>query len=374
MANIMDYIDWRGDIGFDEVGLNEVDSLIFSQLIYIRMKPYLPDEKHSKLTIGQLAKLYFSDNSVKQIEQMPNLFRHASNLLKKMASSERFKNCVIKYYVYDISEEEESQFSAVTIELPDNTVFVSYSGTDHSVVGWKENFNLSYLDETPGQAKAKNYLTYVAGRYAGGQEAVDKKADMCNLWIGGHSKGGNLAVFAAMHVDKDIQKHIRKVFNHDGPGFNHKMISTDGYKRIYDRIESFLPQSSVVGVLLEHVDDYEVVKSTNSGPLQHDVFSWEILGSHIVKADGLDRNSVRLDRTLRNWIGGMDEAQRRQFVDVLFSIASDSNFENLDQMSFKQLIGMIKAADELSKDDWNVLKDTVRQLIQAGVGVVRDDR
>lgn len=374
MANIMDYIDWRGDIGFDEVGLNEVDSLIFSQLIYIRMKPYLPEEKHSKLTIGQLAKLYFSDNSEKQIEQMPNLFRHASNLLKKMASSERFKNCVLKYYVYDISEEEESQFSAVTIELPDNTVFVSYSGTDHSVVGWKENFNLSYLDETPGQTKAKNYLTYVAGRYTGRQEAVDKKADMCNLWIGGHSKGGNLAVFAAMHVDKDIQKHIRKVFNHDGPGFNHKMISTDGYKRIYDRIESFLPQSSVVGVLLEHVDDYEVVKSTNSGPLQHDVFSWEILGAHIVKADGLDRNSVRLDRTLRNWIGGMDEAQRRQFVDVLFSIASDSNFENLDQMSFKQLIGMIKAADELSKDDWNVLKDTVRQLIQAGVGVVRDDR
>lgn len=374
MANIMDYIDWRGDIGFDAVGLNEVDSLIFSQLIYIRMKPYLPDEKHSKLTIGQLAKLYFSDNSEKQIEQMPNLFRHASKLLKKMAASERFKDCVLKYYVYDISEEEESQFSAVTIELPDNTVFVSYSGTDHSVVGWKENFNLSYLDETPGQTKAKNYLTYVAGTYTGGQEAVDKKADMCNLWIGGHSKGGNLAVFAAMHVDKDVQKRIIKVFNHDGPGFNHKMISTDGYKRVYDKIESFLPQSSVVGILLEHVDDYEVIKSTNSGPMQHDVFSWEILGAHIVKADGLDKNSVRLDRTLRNWIGGMDEAQRRQFVDVLFSIASDSNFENLDQMSFKQLIDMIKAADELSKDDWNVLKNTVRQLIQAGVGVVRNDR
>lgn len=374
MANIMDYIDWRGDIGFDAVGLNEVDSLIFSQLIYIQMKPYLPDEKHSKLTVAQLAKLYFADNSEEQIEQMPNLFRHASNLLKKMASSERFKDCALKYYVYDISEEEESQFSAVTIELPDNTVFVSYSGTDHSVVGWKENFNLSFLDETPGQAKAKNYLTYVAGRYTGGQEAVDKKADMCNLWIGGHSKGGNLAVFAAMHVDKDVQKRIIKVFNHDGPGFNHKMISTDGYKRVYDKIESFLPQSSVVGILLEHVDDYEVIKSTNSGPMQHDVFSWEILGAHIVKADGLDKNSVRLDRTLRNWIGGMDEAQRRQFVDVLFSIASDSNFENLDQMSFKQLIDMIKAADELSKDDWNVLKNTVRQLIQAGVGVVMDER
>lgn len=374
MANIMDYIDWRGDIGFDEAGLNEVDSLIFSQLIYIQMKPYLSDEKHSKLTIAQLAKLYFADNSDRQIDQMPNLFRHASRLLKKMAEAERFRDCVLRFYVYDISEEEESQFSAVTIELPDNTVFISYSGTDHSVVGWKENFNLSFLDETPGQAKAKNYLAYVAGRYAGNEAGVDKKADMCDLWIGGHSKGGNLAVFAAMHVDKTVQKRIKKVFNHDGPGFNHKMISTDGYRRVHDKIETFLPQSSVVGILLEHVDDYEVVKSTNAGPMQHDVFSWEVLGAHIVKADSLDKNSVRLDKTLRNWIGGMDEAQRRQFVDVLFSIASDSNFENLDQMSFKQLIGMIKAADELSKDDWNVLKNTVRQLIQAGVGVVRDDR
>ena len=145
-------------------------------------------------------------------------------------------------------------------------------------------------------------------------------------------------------------------------------------KRIFDRIETFLPQSSIVGLLLEHVDDYEVVRSTNLGPLQHDAFSWEIMGGSIIKADGLDKNSVRLDKTLRNWIGGMDEAQRKQFVNVLFSIASDSNFENLDQMSFKQLIEMIKAADELSKADWSMLKDTVRLLISAGVGVVRDEK
>lgn len=202
----------------------------------------------------------------------------------------------------------------------------------------------------------------------------NKSINTRKLWIGGHSKGGNLAVFAAMHVDKEVQDVIIKVFNFDGPGFNHKMIYTAGYKRIFDRIETFLPQSSIVGLLLEHVDDYEVVRSRNSGPLQHDAFSWEIMGGSIIKADGLDKNSVRLDKTLRNWIGSMDEAQRKQFVNVLFSIASDSNFENLDQMSFKQLIEMIKAADELSKADWSMLKDTVRLLISAGVGVVRDEK
>lgn len=392
-SNIMDYVDWRGDLGFDEAGLNEVDSLIFSQLIYVQMKPYLPEEDTSAITIKQLADMYCADNDDRSIEQMPNLFKHAAQLLKKMAESHRFGSCVLRHYVYDISEEEESQFSAVTIELPDNGIFVSYSGTDHSVVGWKENFNLSYLDETPGQTKACRYLSGVAGKYI--DKATDKnqnndsrqqtensaashketvRGKKYKLWIGGHSKGGNLAVFAAMHVDKDIQKHILKVFNHDGPGFNHKMISTDGYKRIFDRIDTFLPQSSVVGILLEHVDNYEVVKSKNQGPMQHDVFSWEILGPHIVKTESLDKNSVRLDRTLRAWIGGMDEAQRRKFVDALFSIAADSNFENLDQMSFKKLISMIKAADDLSRDDLNVIKNTIRQLILAGVDVVREDR
>ena len=242
------------------------------------------------------------------------------------------------------------------------------------MVGWKENFNLSYLDETPGQNKAKKYLKQVAAYICNDENINNKSISARRLWIGGHSKGGNLAVFAAMHVDKEVQDAIIKVYNFDGPGFNHKMIYTAGYKRIFDRIETFLPQSSIVGLLLEHVDDYEVVRSRNSGPLQHDAFSWEIMGSHIIKADGLDKNSVRLDKTLRNWIGSMDEAQRKQFVNVLFSIASDSNFENLDQMSFKQLIEMIKAADELSKDDWSMLKDTVRLLISAGVGVVRDEK
>ena len=338
MADIFDYIDWRGDIGFDRVPVNEVDSMTFSQLIYVKMQPYMPDIKKSKLTIKQLADMYLADNNDDDIESMPNLFRNAAKLLKKIAKSKRFGRCLLTHYVYDISLEEESQFSAVTIELSDGSIFVSYSGTDHSVVGWKENFNLSYLDETPGQKKAKKYLYHVAKVY---------DADM---WIGGHSKGGNLAVFAAMHVDRYIQKRIIKIFNLDGPGFNRKMISTEGYERIKSRIFTFLPQSSFVGLLLEHVDDYKVVKSTNSGPMQHDVFSWEVM------------------------VGGMDEKQRKRFTEALFSIAEESNFENLDRLSFKQAIGMIKAADELSKSDWNVLKTTIKQLIAAGVGTVRNEQ
>lgn len=214
MADIMDYIDWRGDIGFDEVHVNEVDGLIFSQLIYVQMKPYMPDAKKSYLTIKQLSSLYCADRSDDEIEQMPNLFRHSARLLQKLAHSRRYADCILRYYIYDISEKEESQFSAVTIELPDGTYFISYSGTDHSVVGWKENFNLSYLDETPGQNKAKKYLKQVAAYICNDDRVINEKAindkalddeninnksintsiDTRKLWIGGHSKGGNLAV------------------------------------------------------------------------------------------------------------------------------------------------------------------------------------
>jgi len=212
MADIMDYIDWRGDIGFDEVHVNEVDGLIFSQLIYVQMKPYMPDAKKSYLTIKQLSSLYCADHSDDEIEQMPNLFRHSARLLQKLAHSRRYADCILRYYIYDISEKEESQFSAVTIELPDGTYFISYSGTDHSVVGWKENFNLSYLDETPGQNKAKKYLKQVAAYICNDDRGINEKAindkalddeninnksiNTRKLWIGGHSKGGNLAVFA----------------------------------------------------------------------------------------------------------------------------------------------------------------------------------
>ena len=272
MADIMDYIDWRGDIGFDEVHVNEVDGLIFSQLIYVQMKPYMPDAKKSYLTIKQLSSLYCADHSDDEIEQMPNLFRHSARLLQKLAHSRRYADCILRYYIYDISEKEESQFSAVTIELPDGTYFISYSGTDHSVVGWKENFNLSYLDETPGQNKAKKYLKQVAAYICNDENINNKSINTRKLWIGGHSKGGNLAVFAAMHVDKKVQDVIIKVFNFDGPGFNHKMIYTAGYKRIFDRcgLDTKMVQSDsgAIGGSVSH--EFMVITDTDAG--ENDVF------------------------------------------------------------------------------------------------------
>ena len=228
MADIMDYIDWRGDIGFDEVQVNEVDGLIFSQLIYVQMKPYMPDAKKSYLTIKQLSSLYCADRSDDEIEQMPNLFRHSARLLQKLAHSRRYADCILRYYIYDISEKEESQFSAVTIELPDGTYFISYSGTDHSVVGWKENFNLSYLDETPGQNKAKKYLKQVAAYICNDDRVINEKAINDKALDDENIKDLDL-LFNDLNLQyKDIE---------DG------QVEIDKYHSLY--LENFMSQSSL---------------------------------------------------------------------------------------------------------------------------------
>ena len=332
---------------FTDGKLNEEFNGIYAGLI-----SYYPPETITSLIITRLISIITSITTLLNDQfqqQLNNLFTQLNNSISYLSyfpqTQDNTDEPIYAYYVklYEYFNSLLSSFNIHQIINDSNIYDFIYTVKYQLLVETDENIN-------------------------------NKSFNTRKLWIGGHSKGGNLAVFAAMHVDKEVQDVIIKVFNFDGPGFNHKMIYTAGYKRIFDRIETFLPQSSIVGLLLEHVDDYEVVRSRNSGPLQHDAFSWEIMGSHIIKADGLDKNSVRLDKTLRNWIGSMDEAQRKQFVNVLFSIASDSNFENLDQMSFKQLIEMIKAADELSKADWSILKDTVRLLISAGVGVVRDEK
>ena len=371
MADIMDYIDWRGDIGFDEVHVNEVDGLIFSQLIYVRMKPYMPDAKKSYLTIKQLSSLYCADHSDDEIEQMPNLFRHSARLLQKLAHSRRYADCILRYYIYDISEKEESQFSAVTIELPDGTYFISYSGTDHSVVGWKENFNLSYLDETPGQNKAKKYLKQVAAYICNDENINNKSISARRLWIGGHSKGGNLAVFAAMHVDKEVQDVIIKVFNFDGPGFNEATISSEEFGKVDMRIRTFVPQSSMIGILMWHREPFTIVRSNGVGVFQHDAYTWQIMGGDFIKLSERTGHSHFADDTIKRWLEELKPDMRRQAIDGIYAVLSASNGMNVsDLFEARNTMSVLKAAGAMDEKTRSAVLEAFRLLGSSMIGGV----
>ncbi len=358
MANIYDYIDWRGDLSIQSSPFNEVDNLILTQLIYLdftEIVPYIQSGK--KIHLNEAAELYFIRFSKETIEQMPVLKQNVSKLLLKMQQSTRYGALELSDYINEIDPLLESQFSAMKIGLPDGSIFLSFSGTDETVIGWKENFNMSYLSETPGQKKSVEYIEKTVPFYKN------------KLRVGGHSKGGNLAIYAAMYSKKSIQKRILEIYNNDGPGFTGKMILREGYANILPRIRTIIPQSSIIGMLLEHEEEMDIILSSNHGILQHDAFSWEVIGTKFVHLTDLTNESLTFTKTIKSWLAFMDEEQRKQFVDALFTILDKAGIDNTEQLyklNLSSFYDLIKAAEGLNKQEQSVLRKTIGLLIQIG--------
>jgi len=191
-----------------------------------------------------------------------------SKMLRKLMTSPRFRNMTLNGYTALLDDSIEQQFAALTIDLGNGSIYISFRGTDDTIVGWKEDLNMGFLEEIPSQKQAVEYVARVARQYS------DK-----TIRIGGHSKGGNLAVYSAAKSSGEIQERIVAVHNNDGPGFAWDISETPGHKRIASRIHTILPQTSVVGMLMEHEKRYQVVHSTYDGLYQHDGFSWQVLGT-----------------------------------------------------------------------------------------------
>ncbi len=353
--NIIDYIEWRGDLSFKQSPFNEVDNLIFSGLIYLEFSGIVPmaGEK-GRINLGEAAMNFFQKYPIEERDKLPYLQKTMSLVLEAMMHTTRFSRCMLSSYVNEIDMEHESQFCAMKIELEDGSVYIAFSGTDNTIIGWKENFNMSYLSETPGQKKAVEYVERTVPFYKN------------KLRFGGHSKGGNLAVYAAMYSRKSIQKRILEIFNNDGPGFTSAMIQKDGYQQILPKVRTILPQSSIIGMLLEHEEKVEVIQSSNKGIMQHDALSWNVRGASFVHVDGLTSESMKINLTLKKWIDSMDENQKHSFVDALFMIFEKANIndtEQLQKLNIKLVFEIIKALGELEPKTREVLIKTIKLLI-----------
>ena len=351
MSNLMDYLDWRGDLTFREAPFNEVDNLILAQLVYVEFAGIVPAPgEEGTITVKEACELFFAAHDRKEIMERVSMTKTAAFVLEKMAQTERFCNAQLFGYINDISKEEQSQFSVVCVRLDDKSIYVSFSGTDNTIVGWRENFNMGYLSETPGQLKAVDYLNHMV------------KEDWKKIRVGGHSKGGNLSVYASVKCDRNIQKRIVKVYSNDGPGFSEEMIQSKEYQRMLPKIKTILPESSIVGMLLEHQEKFEVVKSSQSGIQQHDAMSWEVLGNHFVFAENLSESSVMLDRTLKNWIYGLSAEEREEFVNILFGTLQSTGATTLDELTankFSMMTNISKTLSAMPVEKQQVLKDVI---------------
>lgn len=366
MANILDYIKWRGDITFDVAGFNEVDNLIFSKLAYLNFNGIVDASEEGGIPIENAVEIYFQENRL--VDRIPGDFYddNFEEFLQLLGNSRRFQNLRIKKYVQKRDEELGIQFSAMTVGLGDNSMYVSYRGTDDTLVGWKEDFMMSFMEVVPAQEEALNYLTWIGALYR-----YDK------FYIGGHSKGGNLAVYSAIHAPKAVQQRILLVYNNDGPGFKNEIIHHIGYQRIQDRIVTLVPQSSVVGMLMEHEEHYEVVSSVQTGIMQHDGFSWEVQRDQFLHLDAVTKESHRLDLTLKRFLEGLETEKREEFVHALFDVLSNREYKTLSDIKnggLKSLVSMVKTYEGLDKSTKQMFHHALKQLIQEGIRTVREEK
>ena len=364
MANILDYLDWRGDLTFDQAPFNEVDNLLLSQLVYVDLAGIVPGpESKEKIRVAEASRIFFATHDEQKILEKISMTKTAMYVLKKMAESERYKDALLGGYVNDISIEEQSQFAVLCVYLGDRSLFVAFSGTDDTIVGWRENFNMGYLDATPGQHKAVDYLNRMVG------------IGRWKVRVGGHSKGGNLAVYAAVHCRPIIKRKIISVYSNDGPGFSKEMVESEAYQEIIPKIRTIIPESSIVGLLLEHEEEFQVVKSTNVGVGQHDAMSWEVLGTHFVYTDKVAEQSLLLDETMKTWLVELDATQREIIVDAIFEMLDELNIRTVDDfthLKFSDLQEANKLRKNLPPETQELLGHALKLLVKTGKTAVEE--
>ncbi len=366
MANISDYLDWRGDIPMSVDPFNEVDNLVLAELAYTDFADIVPppSKEHQYVTLQDACEMFFSMYSEEEIMEKNSTTKVAPFLMKKMIKSKRFESMLLMDYVNEIDEENQTQFSVISFLLPDDTIFVSFRGTDNTIVGWKEDFNMSFLYQTQGQIRAARYLDDWFGD-------TTKK-----LRLGGHSKGGNFAVYAAAFCHPRIQERIVQVYSNDGPGFLKKITEQPQYQKMLPKVISTIPESSIVGMLLENELDHRVVKSSQSGAMQHDAMSWEVLGNHFVFAENLAESSIMLDKTLKNWIYGLEPEEREEFVNILFDTLQSTGATTLDELVANKMAMMnniSKTLSELSPEKQQVLRDVIKRFAYSSGETIADN-
>lgn len=343
MNNVLAYLEWRGDLSFSQSGFNEVDNLILSLLSYFDFKEMLPAPGEGEISVEQACQVYFHDRDTPAPPDEPaNSGRTLQWLLYAMAQCRRYKKMKLSCAVDIFDKDSATQFYALCIHINRNRAYLSFRGTGDDLVGWKEDFLLACIPEIPSQREALNYLERVAALYP-------EKTFM----LGGHSKGGNLAVYAAASASEEIQNRIVSVWSNDGPGFQNEMLISDGYQRIAFAVHHIVPKSSVVGMLLAHDEHYKIVDSSQVGLLQHDGFSWVVSGNHFIELEELTIQSVKADRAISKWLQGLSLEERRQFVDCLFDVLYASGVTTLSEVrrdKLKALTASLPHVKEIPKD------------------------
>ena len=353
METITDYLKKYGKYTFLEKEFNEVDNTILSILAYIDFTDIVPEIDCGSITIKEASNLFYKLHNKKEIKKNIIAIRAAENILKDIANTNRFGNLELLNYENQVSF--ETQFGAICIKLPNKTMYVAYEGTDANLSGWKEDFMMSYDFPIRAQELAVEYLNMVSSIFGP------------KLYVGGHSKGGNLALVASMYCKSRVFRKIKKVYNNDGPGLREKEFNSNRYRRVaLNKYMHIIPSESFFGLLYTNDDNFTVIKSTKKKLFQHDATTWVVENDHF-KKDKLSNFSIRARKTMNAWLDGLNDKEKKEFTNTLFSIFKKAEINDLLEIKasiIPNMIRILKETKNISRENRKFLSITFKKLYQ----------
>ncbi|MBQ8659555.1 MAG: DUF2974 domain-containing protein [Bacilli bacterium] len=335
MANIYSYIKKYGDVTFFDKEFNDIDSMILSILTYLELDGIV-STKRKKISLNDAIKMFIDRVDYKGFIKRGFCQKDIYKVAKSVLDTRRYRDIMLYNYVYKVNLVE--QFSAVTMKLPNGITYVGFEGTDHNLVGWEEDAALCYKYPVLAQTDAINYLNRTITLFDS------------NVIVGGHSKGGHLALVSSMNANFFVRGKIKQIHNFDGPGLRKKEIESLNYQRIKDKYLFMVPNNSFFGMLLRHDSDYVVVKSSRRGILAHFPTAWELDDDKVVTTS-LSKLSKKLEVGMLSWLERHNDEQRETMFRGIFDLIKSVGVDSVsDLKDIKYIISLIKNAKNLDEE------------------------
>lgn len=343
LKNLFDYLTYYGNLSFDEYAFNEVDSLILSLLSYVKFNQIVPNGKNDFIYLEEACFKFLKKYSEKDFKKEDWLFPNSYKLMEVLQYSKRFYHTKLYHLVSSV--DSNGQFGALTIRLSNHITYISFEGTDSNVVGWKEDFQIIYQFPISSQKLAQEYFNQTIRLF-------DRQ-----IYVGGHSKGGNLAMYAYMYGNEKWKRKVKQVYNFDGPGFLDDVVHSKAYEEMSKKLTVVVPKESVIGMILGN-EHFHVVNSSAHAVLQHDGYTWECFGGRLVTST-LSKKSEKLKNNLQEYLRAMSEEEKKSFVETFFAIFEKTKITNIMQLKELKISTLLNLMRELK----NIPSSTKRNLI-----------
>ena len=356
MSTIFDYLDYVACDSIYDRPFKELDVLALTELTYLPFDRIVPQGDTTNIEVRLSDAVELVDRTTDFIVTDQHL-----QLVDVLATSKRFKNVKLLNYVDEYDPDVQKQFAAMTYRLTMDVYLVVFRGTDDTLIGWKEDFHMTYMDHVPSQRRAASYLQHVMKEFPKGR-----------FMVAGHSKGGNLAAYACSYLPDHLIEKVDAIYCYDAPGLNKAIIETEGYQRVAHLIHRFVPQGSIVGMMLEVPEPATIVKSRAFGGFaQHDAFTWMVEKDTFVTLDQTSPDSQQTDETLKQWVREVPDSQLKKFFDTFFGLFLDAGITSINDLmdlkNFSKIKEIFQNAQDLDPTEREMLERLAKQLIDTRV-------